>query len=156
MRTIVWFILFIAVAGFIGYLWYSPRPSHYVPPKGRDPIYQMDHKGQMQLIQRGQRGLEGGPGSAAKSSSLEGQAIELVQGSYALGGISQVKDVIQKRMKAEEGELRIVGWKARRTADQRYLVSYTYYDNSGERGWFFEVDLIRESVHCVNDNTRAK
>ena len=61
-------------------------------------------------------------------------------------------DIIGERMKADEGALRIVGWKARRTADQRYLVSYTYYDDSGERGWLFEVDLAEENIRCVSNN----
>jgi len=156
MRTIVWVIIFIAVAGFIGYIWYSPRSSHDVLPKGRDPIYKMNHKGQMHLIQPGQRGSAGGPGSAMESSSLENRAIQLVKNSHALGGLSEVKDLIQERMDAREGEVRIIGWKARRSADQKYLVSYTYYADSSERGWFFEVDLIRESVRCVSDNTREK
>jgi hypothetical protein len=150
MRTFVWVILFIAVTGFMAFLWYSPRPRPYVPPKGRDTIYQMDHKGKMHKIQPRPRGSTRGSESPAKSTSLEGKAIGLAQGSYALGGTSKVKDIIQERMKAEGGEPRIVGWRARRTADQRYLVSYTYYGDSGERGWLFEVDLVEEKVRCIS------
>jgi hypothetical protein len=152
MRTFVWVILFFAVAGFIGYLWYSPHPRPYVPPKGRETIYQMDHKGEMHVIQPGQRISPGGPESPAKSSSLEGKALALAKDSYALGGTLKVKDVIEERMKAEEGGLRVIGWKARRTADRRYLVSYTYYGDSGERGWLFEVDLVEEKVRCISGN----
>ncbi len=60
---------------------------------------------------------------------------------------SMVKDVSHQR------RARVLGWKARKVSNTRYLVSYTYVPSgSSERGWYWEVDCRDGSVRPVHND----
>ena len=86
----------------------------------------------------------------------EERAIRLVEDSQALGGELSVKLTIDKWLKEKGEEVRPMGWRITKKDDQVYLVGYKYRvfsfeEGSGERGFFFEVNLANEVVHDVTE-----
>ncbi len=84
----------------------------------------------------------------------EERAIKLVEDSQALGGELSVKQIIDKWLKEKGEEVRPMGWSVEKKDDQVYLVGYKYrifsfQRGSGERGFFFEVNLATEEVQNV-------
>ncbi|MCK4325976.1 trypsin-like peptidase domain-containing protein, partial [bacterium] len=57
-----------------------------------------------------------------------------------------VEHYIRDQMRQKKPSVHIFGWQADKIDEQRYLVSYTYDDGSGERGWFFDVNVVGEIV----------
>ena len=54
---------------------------------------------------------------------------------------------IRDYMKTQDADtIRIIGWKAEKVGEQLYLVSYTFDDGSGEKGWFMEVNVTGGSA----------
>ncbi len=55
-----------------------------------------------------------------------------------LGWKWKIRDYMKTR---GEEDIRIIGWKAEKVGEQLYMVSYTFDDGSGEKGWFMEVNV---------------
>lgn len=92
--------------------------------------------------------------SCSRKFSPEEKAIKLVEESRALAGDLSVKLTIEKWLKEKGEEVKPIGWKVSKKNDQVYLVSYKYKiysfrEGTGERGFFFEVDLNSGSVRNV-------
>ena len=86
----------------------------------------------------------------------EERSVRLVEDSQSLGGELSVKLTIEKWLKEKGEEVRPVGWRVTKKDDQVYLVGYKYRifsfeEGSGERGFFFEVNLANEVVHDVTE-----
>ncbi len=86
----------------------------------------------------------------------EERAIRLVEESRALGGDLSVGHAIEAWLKDKGEDVRPIGWTATRKDDQVYLVGYKYKiysfeKGSGERGFFFEVNLHTEAVQDVTE-----
>ena len=86
----------------------------------------------------------------------EERAIRLVENSQSLGSELSVKLTIDKWLKEKGDEIRPMGWRVTKKGDQVYLVGYKYRiysfeEGSGERGFFFEVNLANEVVHDVTE-----
>lgn len=86
----------------------------------------------------------------------EVRAIRLVEKSRALGGELSVKHAIEAWLEGKGEDVRPIGWTATKKDDQIYLVGYKYkifsFDKgSGERGFFFEVNLLTEAVQNVTE-----
>jgi hypothetical protein len=86
----------------------------------------------------------------------EERAIRLVEESRALGGELSVGHAIEAWLKAQGEDVRPIGWTATKKDDQVYLVGYKYKifsfeKGSGERGFFFEVNLHTEAVQNVTE-----
>jgi hypothetical protein len=86
----------------------------------------------------------------------EERAIHLVEESRALGGELSVGHAIEAWLKAKGEEIRPIGWTVTKRDDQVYLVGYRYKifsfeKGSGERGFFFEVNLLTEAVQNVTE-----
>jgi hypothetical protein len=84
----------------------------------------------------------------------EEKAIRLVEDSQALGGESSVKLTIDNWLKEKGAEVQPIGWRVTKKEDQIYFVIYKYRiysfkEGSGERGFFFEVNLATEAVENV-------
>jgi len=56
---------------------------------------------------------------------------------------------IRGQMSKVKGDLRIVGWKALKTDNDTYLVTYTYEHGVATQGWPFEVKLSANVVRYV-------
>lgn len=67
-------------------------------------------------------------------------AINLTRNANIFGGVS-VDAELRKTLGRTKGYLKIIGWVAEMVNEQTYLVSYSYIDGSGAKGWFFEVNL---------------
>ena len=86
----------------------------------------------------------------------EERAIRLVEESRALGGELSVGHAIEAWLEARGEDVRPIGWTANKKDNQVYLVGYKYKvfsfeKGSGERGFFFEVNLITEAVQNVTE-----
>ena len=84
----------------------------------------------------------------------EEKAIRLVEESNAFEGGLPVRLSIDTWMKIKGNEVRPMGWRVTKKDDQIYLVAYEYRiysfrEGSGERGFFFEVNLATEMVQNV-------
>lgn len=86
----------------------------------------------------------------------EEKAIQLAEESQALGGETTVGRTIETWLKAKGEDVRPIGWSVTKKDDQVYLVAYEYKiysfrHGSGERGFFFEVDLSTEEVENITE-----
>ena len=84
------------------------------------------------------------------------RAIRLVEESLALGGELPVGHAIETWLEARGEDVRPIGWTVTKKDDQVYLVGYKYKiysfeKGSGERGFFFEVNLSTEAVENVTE-----
>ena len=86
----------------------------------------------------------------------EERAIRLVEESRVLGGELSVGHAIEAWLEARGEDVRPIGWTATKKDDQVYLVGYKYKifsfeKGSGERGFFFEVNLSTKAVQNVTE-----
>jgi hypothetical protein len=84
-----------------------------------------------------------------------------VEESQALGGKQSVKLVLDKWLKERGEEIKPIGWQVSKEHDEVYLVSYMYKvysfrEGTGERGFFFEVDVDSGSVRNVTKEVTRK
>ena len=99
--------------------------------------------------------------SCAKELPSEERALKLVEESKALGGNKSVKRTLDKWLKESGEEIKPIGWHVSKEHDAVYLVSYKYKvysfrEGTGERGFFFEVDLNSGSVRNVTKEVTQK
>jgi hypothetical protein len=99
--------------------------------------------------------------SCSQKVSPEETAIKLAEESKALGGNLSVKLAIEKWLEERGDEVRPIGWDASKKDDQLYQVSYKYKiysfrEGTGDRGFFFEVDLAAGSVRNVTREVMSK
>ena len=86
----------------------------------------------------------------------EETAIRLVKESNTFEGGLPVGLTIDAWLKIKGEEVRPIGWSVSKKNDQVYLVGYKYKifsfrEGSGERGFFFEVNLATEVVQNVTE-----
>jgi len=84
-----------------------------------------------------------------------------VEESQALGGNQSVKLALDKWLKERGEEIKPIGWRVSKEHDEVYLVSYMYKvysfrEGTGERGFFFEVDVDSGSVRNVTKEVTRK
>jgi hypothetical protein len=99
--------------------------------------------------------------SCSKELSPEEKALKLVEKSKALGSNHSVKRALDKWLKARGEEIKPIGWQVSKEHDEVYLVSYMYKvysfrEGTGERGFFFEVDIDSGSVRDVTKEVTRK
>jgi hypothetical protein len=92
--------------------------------------------------------------SCQKRLRPEEKAIRLVEESNTFEGDLPVRLSIDTWIKLKGNEVRPIGWEVTRKEDQICLVAYKYKiysfrEGSGERGFFFEVNLATEAVRNV-------
>jgi hypothetical protein len=91
----------------------------------------------------------------------EEKALKLVKASQALGGDQSVKLTLNSWLKERGEEVRPIGWHVRKEHDEVYLVSYKYKiysfkEGTGERGFFFEVNVDSGSVRNMTKEVTGK
>ncbi len=91
----------------------------------------------------------------------ESKAIELVKKSYALPGGLPVELFIENFLKEKKDNVKPIGWEVTKNKDRLYLVSYkfkiySFTEGTGERGYFFEVNLDDEVVRNVTSEFERK
>jgi len=80
------------------------------------------------------------------------KAIDMVKYSDVLGK-GTADSIIKKQLKEVKGVLNVTGWKAKRSEDQVYLVTYTYdYGDGQESGYYYEVNLMADLIRDVKDD----
>jgi len=148
-KTVLGVVIVIATATLIGFYIYSQSTRYYIQSAMGGPAYKIDRKtGQTWAIYGEREHLVERTDSSIERKSPKEKAIELAKKSSALGGYG-VEATIQQWMEQKKGDLRIIGWKAQKINDQIYLVSYTFNEDSGPRGYFFEVNLVGGIVRNV-------
>ena len=91
----------------------------------------------------------------------EEKAIRLVEESQTLGGNTTVRLRLDQWLEEKGDRVRPIGWHVTQKGDQVYLVSYKYRvysfgEGTGERGFFFEVNLDTEAVRNVTKEVARK
>jgi hypothetical protein len=160
-KTLLGSVLIIAIAGLIGFYIHSQNTRYYIQSSGSGLVYKIDRKTGRTWVIKGKREFSvksseiENSGTSTESEwemvkilSPEDSAILLAKAPY-VAGFSQKESQIRDWLKRKRGELQIIGWKAEKIDDQTYLVSYTFDDGSGERGYFFEVNLFARIVRDV-------
>ncbi|MFC1534224.1 hypothetical protein ACFL7M_12755 [Thermodesulfobacteriota bacterium] len=97
----------------------------------------------------------------SRKLTQEQKALRLVKDSYALGGNISVADNINKWLKTKGDMVKPFGWEAEKKDENIYLVHYRYKiysftEGIGERGYFFEVDLVTKVVRNVTSEYLKK
>jgi len=82
-------------------------------------------------------------------TSEEYKAINMVRFSRAIVNYEDTGNSIKDYLKTLKGNLKIIGWKAKKVNDQMYLVSYTYEVDSGVKGYYFDVNLKANIVRRI-------
>ncbi len=82
------------------------------------------------------------------------KAIEIVKRSHSIIKETSVDQYLKTLLKENGDDIRPVGWFCKKIMDSRYIVSYKYtlysFDQgTGEKGYFFEVNLDDNSVKDV-------
>ena len=82
--------------------------------------------------------------------------MDLARKSHALGQDSSVETKIEKIIADGQGDIKPIGWEVNKIGDNLYLVNYKYNiysfeEGTGERGFFFRVDLKDGLVSDVTD-----
>ena len=96
-----------------------------------------------------------------KKLTQEEKAIRLVKESETLGGNTTVRLRLDQWLEEQGDRVRPIGWNVTQKSDQVYLVSYKYRvysfgEGTGERGFFFEVNLDTEAVRNVTKEVARK
>jgi hypothetical protein len=91
----------------------------------------------------------------------EEKALRLAEESQVLGGNQSVKLTLNNWLEERGEEIKPIGWGVSKKHDQVYMVSYKYKiysfkKGTGERGFFFEVDLGSGSVRNVTKEVMQK
>lgn len=71
----------------------------------------------------------------------EEKAIEMVKKSQALTANISTEAIIKKWADDNASKYQIIGWKARKMDDERYLVSYMAMDGASPTGFYFDLDI---------------
>lgn len=92
----------------------------------------------------------------SRGNSPEHRALDLVRESHAIDDDMSVYQSIDRLLKGEKEEIKVIGWDAQKLSQKKYLVSYRYNIYSfargtGEMGFFFEVDLADGSVKNITE-----
>ena len=84
--------------------------------------------------------------SAISGEITEEKAIEMVKNSHALYKNTPTEAIITKWSEENSAKLQIIGWKARKMDNERYLVSYIGMDGASPRGFYFDLDISTGEV----------
>ena len=152
-KTIVWTVTIIVTGSLIGLYLYLQNSRFYIQSTAKGFAYKIDRKtGKTWVIDGGMEYPVVSMGETSKALAPEEEAIVLAKLSRVLDEYSSAESVITDWLRKKKGNLRVIGWKARKITDQTYLVSYTFEQESGVRGYFFEVNLVAEIVRFVSED----
>jgi len=148
-KTLLAVVLITALTFVISLYIYSQNRRYYIISTGGGIAYKIDRRTgrtweiiyDRQILVKGQEELTS---PQRKAIAPEDLAIWKVRVLYE-------KEILFW-LRIQKGNLHITGWKAQRIDEQTYLVSYIYKDDTGERGWNFEVNLAAEIVRKVGDD----
>ena len=97
--------------------------------------------------------VQAGPQNSLDTGAemTEEMAIERVKKSHALFQKTSTESIIKKWTEDNSGKLQIIGWKARKMDDDKYLVSYIAMDGAVPKGFYFDLDInTGEVVNLAN------
>ena len=64
---------------------------------------------------------------------------------------TSTESIIKKWTEDNSGKLQLIGWKARKMDDEKYLVSYIAMDGAVPKGFYFDFDIrTGEVVNLAN------
>jgi hypothetical protein len=82
----------------------------------------------------------------------EEKAIEMVKKSQTLTRNISNEAIIKKWTEENAEKFQIIGWKARKMDDERYLVSYMAMDGASPKGFYFDLDIRTGEVENLENN----
>jgi hypothetical protein len=89
--------------------------------------------------------------SATGADMTEEMAIEKVKKSNVLFRNTSTESIIKKWTEDNAGKLQVIGWKAKKMDDEKYLVSYIAMDGAVAKGFYFDFDISTgEVVNLAN------
>ena len=81
----------------------------------------------------------------------EEMAIERVKKSHVLLPKTSTESIVRKWTVDNSDKLQIIGWKARKMDDEKYLISYVAMDGAMPKGFYFDLDIrTGEVVNLAN------
>lgn len=81
----------------------------------------------------------------------EEMAVERVKKSHALYRNTPTEAIIKKWSEDNAGKLQLIGWKAMKMDEEKYLVSYLAMDGAVPKGFYFDLDIrTGEVVNLAN------
>ena len=89
--------------------------------------------------------------SAIGGEITEEKAIEMVKKSQALTRNISTESIIKKWTQENAEKFQIIGWKARKMDDERYLVSYMAMDGASPKGFYFDLDISTGEVENLEN-----
>jgi hypothetical protein len=79
------------------------------------------------------------------------KAIEIVKKSQALARNISTEAIVNKWTEENAEKFQIIGWKARKMDDERYLVSYMAMDGASPKGFYFDLDIRTGEVEKLEN-----
>ena len=96
--------------------------------------------------------ISGPPVQPAISGEItEEKAIEMVKKSRALTRNISTESIIKKWTEENAEKYQIIGWKARKMDDVRYLVSYMAMEGASPKGFYFDLDIRTGEVENLEN-----
>ena len=78
---------------------------------------------------------------ALSGEITEEKAIEMVKKSQALTMNISTEAIIKKWTEENAEKFQIIGWRAKKMGDERFLVSYMAMDGASPKGFYFDLDI---------------
>lgn len=150
-KTLLAVVLITALTFVISLYIYSQNRRYYIISTGGGTAYKIDRRtgrtweirNDRQILVKVQEELTS---PQRKAIVPEDEAIWKVRVLYEKRILDELRE--------KKGNLHITGWKAQRIDEQKYLVSYIFKDDTGERGWYFEVNLAAGIVRNISDDPK--
>jgi hypothetical protein len=120
---------------------------------GDGKMYKIDRQTGETVMLVGAREVPVSPPRTPKSETLEERAIRLAKAANTLvsnaPGPLDNDYQVGKWARSQSGQLRIIGWEARRINDQVVIVTYSVDQGAGLRSWAFEVQVEAALVRNI-------
>ena len=88
---------------------------------------------------------------AINGEMTEEKAIEMVKNSHALYRNTSTESLIKKWSEENAAKFQIIGWKARKVDEEKYLVSFTAMDGAFPKGFYFDLDIRTGEVENLEN-----
>jgi hypothetical protein len=134
---LVFLAIIILIGSFWGYAYYTTSKARVKTDEKTTNSKQIEQE------------QKGGFVIKKQPTPEENKAINMVKFSRAIVNYTNTGESIRNYLKTIKGNLKILGWKAKKVNDQTYLVSYTYEVDSGVKGYYFDVNMNANIVRRI-------
>ena len=137
-KTVIWSVVILAAAAVLCFFIYSQN-TRYVMLSAGNRVYKTDRRTGKSVLLVGRRELPVEPVLSESPESLEESAIRLAKKACTLDPSATNEHTIKGVLEKTTGHLDIIGWQAKQTDEQTFVVTYSFDLGDGARTWGFEV-----------------